>query len=402
MTDFDAIVAGAGPAGLAAAALLARDGKRTALVTGKASAEPDPRTVALMQPSIRMLQYLDVWPGTLQARTAPLRKLRLVDDTGSPLRAPTIVFDAAELGEDCFGQNIPLSLLIAALRARAVDLGVSFIDDEATGAATRDAAISLKLADGQEVSAKILLAADGRNSRLRQAAGIGTDEWSYDQVAVAASFAHSAPHYDVSTEHHRPAGPFTTVPMPGNRSSLVWMERPARAGQLMALDDAALAAEIQIACHGELGLVSDVGPRKAFPMRGLVARRFGRNRTMLIGEAGHVVPPIGAQGLNMSLRDAAQAADLILASADPGADAVMRDYDALRRRDIEPRRLAIGLMNRSLLSGFLVLEGARAMGLAMLQNFAPLRRFVMQRGLGTAGPLPHAMRPHGKTPALMK
>ncbi len=152
------------------------------------------------------------------------------------------------------------------------------------------------------------------------------------------------------------------------------------------------AAEIQIACHGELGLVSDTGPRKSFPMRGLVARRFAGNRTLLIGEAGHVVPPIGAQGLNMSLRDAAQAADLILASADPGADAVMRDYDTLRHGDIEPRQFMIGLMNHSLLSGFLVMEGARAAGLALLQNFAPLRHFVMRRGLGTAGALPHAMR----------
>jgi 2-octaprenyl-6-methoxyphenol hydroxylase len=392
MTDFDVIVAGAGPAGLAAAALLAKGGKRTALVTGNAPVEADPRTVALMLPSIRMLQYLDAWPATLQAHTAPLRKLRLVDDTGSPLRAPTVVFGAAELGEDVFGWNIPLSLLIPALRARAMELDVSFIEDEVTDAATRDATISIKLGGGQEISAKVALAADGRTSRLRQAAGIGTDEWSYDQVAIATSFAHSGPHYDVSTEYHRPGGPFTTVPMPANRSSLVWMERPTRAAALMGLDDAALATEIQLACHGELGLVSDVGPRKDFPMRGLAARRFAGNRTLLIGEAGHVVPPIGAQGLNMSLRDAAQAADLILASADPGADAVIRDYDALRRRDVEPRRLIVGLMNRSLLSGYLVMEGARAAGLAMLKNFAPLRHFVMRRGLGTAGPLPHAMR----------
>ncbi len=234
------IVAGAGPAGLAAAALLARDGKRTALVTGKPSAEPDPRTVALMLPAIRMLQYLDIWPGTLEAQTAPLRRLRLVDDTGSPLKAPTIVFDAAELGEEFFGWNIPLSLLIPALRARVLELGVSVIDDEAKDAAMRDATISLKLAEGSEVSGRVALAADGRASRLRQAAGIATDEWSYDQVAIATSFAHSEPHFDISTEYHRPAGPFTTVPMAGNRSSLVWMERPARAAQLMALDDAAL------------------------------------------------------------------------------------------------------------------------------------------------------------------
>lgn len=402
MTDFDAIVAGAGPAGLAAAALLARDGKRTALVTGKTSAEPDPRTVALMQPSIRMLEYLGLWPGSLRAQTVPLRKLRLVDDAGAAVRAPTLTFDAAELGEEVFGWNIPLSLLIPALRARAAELGVALIDDEVVGAATGEGAISVKLAGGPEVSARVALAADGRNSRLRQAAGIGTEEWSYDQVAIATSFAHSAPHFDVSTEYHRQAGPFTTVPMPEGRSSLVWMERPTRAAQLMALDDTALAAEIQIACHGELGLVSDVGPRKAFPMRGLVARQFAARRTLLVGEAAHVVPPIGAQGLNMSLRDAAQAADLTLASDDPGGDAVMREYETLRRRDVAPRQQVIDLMNRSLLSGFFAMEGARAAGLALLKSFAPLRHFVMRRGLGVAGPLPHAMRPHGKTPALMK
>ncbi len=403
MIDFDVIVAGAGPAGLAAAVLLARDGKRTALVTGKPSAEADPRTVALMQPSIRMLQYLGLWPGSLRAQTAALRKLRLVDDTGAAFKAPTVTFDAAELGEDAFGWNIPLGLLIPALRARAAELGVVFIDDEVIGAVTSDEEISVKLAGGGEVSARVAIAADGRASRLRQAAGIGTEEWSYDQMAIATSFAHSAPHFDVSTEYHRPAGPFTTVPMREGRSSLVWMERPARAAELMELDDAALAVEIQIACHGELGLVSRVGSRKAFPMRGLVARRFAANRVLLVGEAGHVVPPIGAQGLNMSLRDAAQAAGLIVASKDPGSDAVMDDFNTSRRRDVAPRQQVIDLMNRSLLSGFFVLEGARAAGLAFLQNFAPLRRFVMRRGLGVAGPLPYAMRAHLPSgPALGK
>jgi 2-octaprenyl-6-methoxyphenol hydroxylase len=402
MSDYDAIVAGAGPSGLAAATLLARDGTRAALVMGKAPLEPDPRTVALMQPSIRMLEYLGLWPGSLRAQTAPLRKLRLVDDTGAALTAPTFTFDATELGEEVFGWNIPLNLLVPALMGRAAELGVTFIEDVVTGATTGDEVISVKLADNPDVSAKVALAADGRASRLRQAAGIGTEEWAYDQVAIATSFAHSAPHFDLSTEYHRPAGPFTTVPMPDGRSSLVWMERPARAAELMELDDAALATEIQIACHGELGLVSQVGPRKAFPMRGMVARRFAANRILLVGEAGHVVPPIGAQGLNMSLRDAAQAADLIVASADPGGDEVMREYETLRRRDVAPRQQIIDLMNRSLLSGFFAMEGARAAGLALLQSFAPLRHFVMRRGLGVAGPLPHAMRPHGKTAALMK
>ena len=169
--------------------------------------------------------------------------------------------------------------------------------------------------------------------------------------------------------------------MPGNRSALVWMERPARAAELMALSDREIAAEIQIGTHGELGRITDVGPRRLFPMQGLVARDFARNRIILVGEAAHVVPPIGAQGLNMSLRDAAQAADLMEGEDDPGNSSVLADYDALRRRDVQPRQQAIDLMNRSLLSGFLTLETGRAAALSLLAQFGPLRRSVMQYGL---------------------
>ena len=160
---------------------------------------------------------------------------------------------------------------------------------------------------------------------------------------------------------------------------------------------AALAAEIQIACHGELGRISGIGPRGSFAMRGLRATTLARNRVMLIGEAGHVVPPIGAQGLNMSLRDAAVAAELIAEAIghgdDPGDPAVLARYDQHRRVDILPRQSIIDLMNRSLVSHFLPLEAGRAAGLAALKSFAPLRRFVMERGIGLESDLPAAMRP---------
>ena len=391
MTDFDVIVAGRGPAGLAAACLPALNGFRVALVAATTAGAHDPRTVALMKPSIRLLETLGIWPGALQEQTSPLRRLRLVDDTGSSFRAPEIIFDAAEIGEEAFGWNIPLTLLIPALEARAAALGVTFIAADVAGAAPEADSITIRTTTGQSASARLALAADGRMSALRNAAGIDTDEWSYDQVAMATSFRHSASHRDISTEYHKPAGPCTTVPMPGGQSALVWMERPARNADLMAMDDAALAREIQLATHGELGLVSGIGPRRAFPMRGMGASTYGKNRVMLIGEAAHVVPPIGAQGLNMSLRDAAAAADIILGEKDPGAPACLADYDAARRRDVKPRQQAIDLMNRSLLSGLLPMEGARAVGLTMLENFSPLRRFVMKQGVGP-GHLPRAMR----------
>jgi 2-octaprenyl-6-methoxyphenol hydroxylase len=248
------------------------------------------------------------------------------------------------------------------------------------------------LSNSTEISAALCLAADGANSVLRKAAGIATDTWSYDQTAIATSFAHSMGHDNISTEYHKPAGPFTTVPLPENRSSLVWMERPARAEALMTMDDKQLAAEIQIETHGELGLISNLGPRKSFPMKGLTARQFAKDRVILIGEAAHVVPPIGAQGLNMSLRDAALAADLILAAKDPGSAGVLAEYNAVRRAEVVPRQHLIDLMNKSLLLGFLPLEGARALGLTAVHYFAPLKRFIMERGLQQTDNLPFAMR----------
>lgn len=392
MSDFDVIVTGAGPAGLSAACLLALDGRRVALVAKDQGDASDPRTVALMQPSIRLLMHLGLWPGQMKEATQPLRKLRLVDDTGSLFKAPTITFDPAELGEEAFGWNFPLGILIPALFDRARGLGVAFTGADAASVHTASDAVSVTTTDGQRLSARVAIAADGRNSLLRDAAGIRTNRWSYDQTALATSFDHSGPHDGISTEHHKKAGPFTTVPMPGNRSALVWMERPARAAELMALSDRDIAAEIQIGTHGVLGLISNVGPRRLFPMQGLVARDFAKNRIILVGEAAHVVPPIGAQGLNMSLRDAAQAADLMEGEDDPGAPFIMADYDARRRRDVQPRQQVIDLMNRSLLSGFMALETGRAAGMVLLAQFGPLRRAVMQYGLAPSSNLPRVMR----------
>lgn len=390
MTDYKVIIAGAGPAGLAAAALLAKEGIATALVAPPST--DDPRTVALMQPSIQLLRYLDIWPGNLETVTAPLRKLRIIDDTGLLLTAPNLEFDAQELNLEAFGWNIPLGQLLPAFRKRAENLGVAFIEATATNAKSRGDAIHITLSNASEISASVCIAADGASSVMRKAAGIATDSWSYDQAAIATSFAHSMGHENVSTEYHKSAGPFTAVPLPENRSSLVWMERPARAEVLMAMDDKDLAAEIQIETHGELGLISNPGPRKSFPMKGLTARQFAKDRVILIGEAAHVVPPIGAQGLNMSLRDAALAADLILANKDAGSDGVMAEYNAVRRAEVLPRQQIIDLMNKSLLLGLLPLEGARALSLAALHYVGPLKRFVMQHGLSPMHNLPFAMR----------
>jgi 2-octaprenyl-6-methoxyphenol hydroxylase len=384
-------VVGGGSAGLAAACLLGADGVDTALIA--LDAEPDPRTVAIMQPGLRLLQYLNIWPDALTPHSAPLNKLRLVDDTGSLFAAPEITFSARELAFDAFGWNIPLLRLVASLRDRAIALGVRIIESKAIAADASADEVIIGLQTGERIKARLCVAADGASSPMRLAAGIAVDDWRYDQSALTTSFAHSLPHEDVSTEYHKDAGPFTTVPLPDGRSSLVWMCGPARAAELSALSNDRLAAEIQVGTHGDLGRVSDVGARKIIQMRGLLARRFGAKRLILIGEAAHVVPPIGAQGLNMSLRDAALMADLVLAErGDPGAAHVVEKFDAVRRHEVAARQQIVDGLNRSLLLPFLPVEALRAAGQLALASIGPLRREVMKFGLADDRSLPFAMR----------
>jgi 2-octaprenyl-6-methoxyphenol hydroxylase len=387
---FTAIISGAGPAGLAAACLLAQDGISTAVIAPMPS--PDPRTTALMQPSLKLLSFIGVWNDELRSVAAPLKRLHLVDDTGNMVTAPTIQFSADEMDFSEFGWNVPLAQLVPSLRERAEKCGVTFLTAKSISAKADEDQITVETEAGEFHAAKVLLIADGADSPLRNALGIATESWSFEQSALATSFAHSASHQFISHEFHKSAGPFTTVPLPGNRSSLVWMDRPARIDGLMQLSDAELAIEIQLETKGILGRVSDIGTRKAFPMRGQRATTFASKRCMIIGEAGHVLPPIGAQGLNLSLRDAAQAADMIIGASDPGAESVVREYDSLRRSDIIPRQHIVNLMNQSLLSSFTPFSIARSAGLAAIAKFPPLRKLAMQQGLAPTANLPFAMR----------
>ncbi len=390
MNDYTAIISGAGPAGLAAACLLALDGVKTAVIAPPPNT--DPRTTALMQPAMQLLKFIGVWNDELKSVSAPLKHLHLIDDTGNLVAAPTIEFSASDLNLEAFGWNVPLAQLIPALRQRAERLDVDFITDASVGAASNENQITVKTESGNTYSAKILLAADGADSKLRQSLGISVESWVYDQSALATSFSHSVSHQNISTEYHKSAGPFTTVPLPGNRSSLVWMDRPARIDALHKLSDQDLAIEIQLETKGNLGRISDIGPSKTFPMRGQRATTFAAKRCMVIGEAAHVLPPIGAQGLNLSLRDAAQAADLIIGSDDPGTESVLREYNLIRRADVLPRQHMVSLLNHSLLSEFSALSLVRAAGLAAISNFAPLRNLAMRQGLAPSANLPFAMR----------
>jgi 2-octaprenyl-6-methoxyphenol hydroxylase len=390
-----AVVVGAGPAGLTAAIALAVGGIETVLVA-KRPERPDNRTSALLAGSVAALEVLGAWE-TCQAHAAPLRVIRLADDTQRLLRAPEVSFAAAEIGFDAFGHNIENRHLVAALEARADKLAhLTRIDTAAKALTPGDEAIALELEDGRIIAAQLAIGADGRQSLCRRAAGIATDGFAYPQAALTLNFGHARPHRDVSTEFHTETGPFTVVPLPGNRSSLVCVVEPAEAERLAALPAEALSETVERRAHSILGKVTVEPGRGAFPLAVETAERFADRRVALVGEAAHVVPPIGAQGLNLGLRDAATIGELAVKArrdgADLGSPSLLAHYDRLRRPDIAGRTAAVDVLNRSLLADFLPAHGLRGLGLYLLDRIGPLRRAVMREGVAPSAFEPRLMR----------
>ena len=374
------LVAGTGPAGMIAALGLAHAGFAVTLL-GPAPRRDDRRTTALMGPALRYLDTLGVLAG-IADHAAPLKVMRIADATSRLVRSPTVTFRASEIGEESFGLNMPndvlFSALAGALSAKAVDWRQSAVTEWHIGETT----VVASLADGGHVEAPLAVAADGRDSLARQAADIATSARSYPQSALVLNFAHSHAHGFTSTELHTETGPFTQVPLPGNRSSLVWVLKPETAEELAALDDAALSVRVEGRMQSMLGRVAVEPGRQIYPLSTLLPARFAKDRIALVGEAAHVFPPIGAQGLNLGIRDVE---DIVRTAADhrddPGSAAALAAYDRRRRPDILARSTAVNLLNISLLSDMLPAQLARSAGLGVLGALAPLRAFFMREGM---------------------
>jgi 2-octaprenyl-6-methoxyphenol hydroxylase len=391
----DVAVIGAGPTGLMAAVALAGAGVSTALVAG--SARPaDNRTTALLASSVTALETIGVWQAC-RSNAAPLRAVRIVDDTRRLWRAPEVKFSAAEIGLEAFGWNIENQYLISALCERAREFAnLVWFDENASAIEIAKQHVTVSLRAGQTILARLVVGADGHNSLCRAAAEITTKNWSYPQIAVTFNISHTHPHQYVSTELHTEAGPFTIVPLPGLRSSVVAVLAPAEAKALAVADAADLAQELERRCHSIVGKITVEPGHGMFALAGQTARTLAANRIVLVGEAGHVMPPIGAQGLNLGLRDAATIGELVVEAArsgsDVGADAVIDDYERARRADVTSRILAVDLLNRSLLSGFLPVQGGRGLSLYLLDRIGPLKRAIMREGTMPMTSQPRLMR----------
>ncbi len=391
----DILISGGGIAGLTAAAALGAAGFDVICVdpappvTERDADGSDLRTTAFLQPARDLLDRCGLW-ARLADHAAPLQVMRIID-AGGDRPEPRVVrdFDAADISDRPFGWNLPNWLLRRELVAHLDGMAnVDFRPGTATRSLfTRETQARVGLSDGTRVSARLVVAADGRDSPMRAAAGIGTRTLRYGQKALAFAVTHPIAHDNVSTEIHRSGGPFTLVPLPDHEgspsSAIVWMERGPRAMELLRMEDAAFEAAMTERSCGLFGPLKLASRRTVWPIISQHAERLSAQRLVLIAEAAHVVPPIGAQGLNMSLRDLGALLDLATARRDALGDAAMTEgYHRARIRDVELRVAGIDLLNRASMAGWRPLRDARALGLSTLHALAPVRRALMQMGLG--------------------
>ncbi len=334
-----------------------------------------------MHPALELLSKLAPLEA-LEAIGAPLAGIRIIDVTGSLIRAPAITFRASEIGLDRFGLNLPNDRLVEVLAAEAAaNDRIIWRDARLTGLSAHGEGVVLDLDDGgAPLEADLAVGADGKTSPLRDLAGIAARRWSYPQTALTFHVRHQRDHFDISTEFQTREGPFTLVPLSDRLSSVVWMMKPDRAETLLALDDAAFAREAEQQSQRMLGKLTLASGRAAIPMGGLSASSLAKGRIALVGEAAHAFPPIGAQGLNLSLRDVRDLVTALSGSGDVAAR--LQRYASMRQADVALRTTAVDALNRSLISDFLPFDALRVLGMSAVGAFSPLRRAVMRAGIG--------------------
>lgn len=391
----DILVSGGGVAGLTAAAAFGSAGFRVICtdpappITDRDADGADHRSTAFLHPSIPVLEAAGLW-SRLAPHAAPLQVMRIID-AGGALPEPRVIkdFDAAEISDQPFGWNLPNWLLRREMVARLAELpNVTFLPGTATARVTlREAEALASLSDGRRVAARLIVAADGRTSTVREQAGIAVKTTRYGQKALAFAVSHPVAHGNVSTEIHRSGGPFTLVPLPDRNgkpaSAIVWMETGPEVARLAALPVAEFEAAINERSCGILGDLTLDSARTVWPIITQVAEHMVATRVALMAEAAHVMPPIGAQGLNMSLADLGALLELATANpADLGSPQMLAAFERKRHLEIKARLAGIDLLNRTSMLGEPFLRDLRAGALNALYSLAPVRKTLMKAGLG--------------------
>jgi 2-octaprenyl-6-methoxyphenol hydroxylase len=398
----DVVIGGGGMVGATLALALAQGGLKVIVVdpvppAAATDAKFDGRVSALSYSSQRMFEALGVWP-KLQKDAQPILDILVTDAPLGGAPSPfSLHFDSSEIGRamGAIAENRHIRrCLFDALDA---EKNITLIAPAAmTGLEDEGGKIVAALSNGEKISASLAVAADGRESPMRDEMGLGVIGWSYPQMGIVATVEHEKPHDGVAYEHFLPSGPFAILPMTGNRSSLVWTEKDTLAPAMMKLPEDEFNAEIAKRFGDHLGATKAAGPRWSYPLKFHLARSFVKTRFALCGDSAHGIHPIAGQGLNLGLKDAAALAETLLDSArlglDIGALDVLKRYERWRRFDSFTLAAATDGLNRLFSNDIVPLRIARDLGLGIVDGIAPLRRFFMRHAGGDIGKLPRLLK----------
>ena len=399
--DADVLIAGGGFAGLTLAIAL-----RQALGPAFAVTVADPtlggshagdeRASAIVAAARRLFETIGVWESVAGA-AQPILDMVVTDSRLNDAVRPAFLSFAGDVepGEP-FAHMIENRLLVDVLEAKARDLGVTLRKAAVQGFSGTPQRVDVALAGGDTVAARLLVAADGARSTIRQAAGIASHGWNYGQSAIVLNVAHERDHEGRAEEHFLPAGPFAILPLTGRRSSIVWTESAREAERIVALPDEAFHAELERRFKLHLGAISVIGARRAHPLGFFVARSFIAERIALVGDAAHVIHPIAGQGLNMGLKDVAALAEVIVDAArlglDPGAAGALEQYQRWRRFDTMAMGFATDGLNRLFSNRSDALRLVRDVGLGMVERVPALKRLFIREAAGLVGEVPKLLR----------
>ena len=405
---FDIVVSGASYAGMALALALAEalPGIEIALVdpvTPRGRTEParDPRAFAVSASSKHVLDAIGIWDAVAPEAQA-VADIEITDSSLDAGMRPTLLTYANTTDEgEPASWILPGGVLLAELyeRARATP-GLTFVSPASViGYASGLHAANVRLADGRTLAARLVVAAEGRRSTLREAAGIKLVGWPYEQTGIVVTVAHELPHQGVAVQHFLPAGPFAILPLTGDRSCITWSEDAREARRILALDDDAFLAEVDKRFGGRLGRVSLAGPRASWPLEMHLARAYVAPRLALIGDTAHGVHPIAGQGLNLGLRDVAALAEVVVKTLrvglDPGASDVLKRYERWRRFDSTVSTFAFDSINRLFSNDWTVVRAARDLGLGLVDRMPGVKRLLVEEAAGLTGDVPKLLRGEG-------